>query len=99
MSFICNENSKGPRTVSYETGTQSDFTLFTFEAQVRVYPFQWFTTYFIAVHERCIKGHSKIRYEYIHLSFIVQNFSSIVYDRNQLSFTTMSFPKSILPVR
>ena len=47
---------------------------------------------------RCIKCLFKIQYECVNLSSTVQEFSSIIYYRSQLSFTTMSFPECMLPI-
>ena len=46
----------------------------------------------------CIKRFLEIQYECVKLSSIVQEFSPIIYYRSQLSFTTMPFSKSMLPI-
>ena len=46
----------------------------------------------------CIKRLFKIQYECVKLSSIVRDFSPIIYYCSQLSFTTMSFPKCMLPI-
>ena len=70
-----------------------------FEAKKRIYPFQCLATNSIAKQfafkefmRGSIKCLFKIQYECVSLSFIVQDFSPIIYYRSQLNFTTMSFP-------
>ena len=76
------------------------------EAQKRIYPFQCLATNSIAKQfafkefmRGCIKCLFKIQYECVNLSSVVQDFSPIIYYRSQLSFTTMSFPECMLPIR
>ena len=97
------ENNKGPRTVPW--GTPDKTSLFS-KAQKRIYPFQCLATNSIAKQFAfkefmwgCIKCLFKIQYECVNLSSIVQDFSPIIYHRSQLSFTTMSFPECMLPIR
>ena len=73
------------------------------EAKKIIYPFQCLATNSIAKQfafkkfmRGCIKCLSKIQYECVNLSSIVQDFSQIIYYRSQLSFTTMSFPECML---
>ena len=75
------------------------------EAKKRIYPFQCLATDSIAkqfafkeLMRGCIKCLFKIQYECVNLSSIVQDFSSIIYYRSQLSFTTTSFPECMLPI-
>ena len=75
------------------------------EAKKRIYPFQCLATDSIAKQfafkeftRGCIKCLFKIKYEWVNLSSIVQDFSPIVYYRSQLSFTTMSFPERMLSI-
>ena len=67
------------------------------EAKKRVYPFQCLAIDSIAKQfafkefmRVCIKCLSKIQYECVNLSSVVQDFSPIIYYCSQLSFTTMS---------
>ena len=75
------------------------------EAKKRIYPFQCLATDSIAEQfafkefmRGCIKCLFKIQYECVNLSFIVQDFSPVIYYRSQLSFTTKSFPECMLPI-
>ena len=75
------------------------------EAKKRIYPFQCLATDSIAKQfafkefmRGCIKCISIIQYECVNLSSIVQDFSPVIYNHSQLSFTTMSFPECMLPI-
>ena len=71
----------------------------------RIYPFQCLATSSIAKQfsfkefmRGCIKCLFKFQYECVNLSFIVQEFSPVIYYRSQLSFTTMYFPECMLSI-
>ena len=75
------------------------------EAKKRIYPFQCLAINSIAKQfafkefmRGCIKCLFKIQYECVNLFSIIQDFSQIIYYRNQLSFTTVSFPECMLPI-
>ena len=75
------------------------------EAKKRIYSFQCLATNstdkqfaFKKFMRGCIKCLFKIQYECVYLSSIVQDFSTNIYYRSQLSFTTMSFPEYMLPI-
>ena len=111
MSFIYKENNSGPRTVPCgtpdKTGTHRDFaplttTLYCMLHRNESIHTKVFFTYAISMEiafmRRSVKGLLEIQYECIYLTPCIQNFGSIFYYCDQLSFTATVLPESMLPV-
>ena len=114
ISLIYNENNTGPRTVPWgtpdKTGAQSDFIPFTTTRCVlkqrkesihfRVFPPIPYP-YSLHLSSSCggvSKASSKSKDKCVNLSAVIQDFSPIVYNSDQLSFTAVPLSECMLSI-
>ena len=51
------------------------------------------------MHEGLCQKLSQVQDKSVNLSALIQEFSPVVYNRDQLSFTTVPLPECILPIK
>ena len=113
ISLIYNENNTGPRTVPWgtpdKTGAQSDFIPFTttrcclkqrkqsihFSLCTNTIPIQLAFRQFM---RGCIKSFLKVQDECVNLSAVIQDFSPVIYNSDQQSFTAVPLSECMLTI-